>query len=43
MLAAGVSLTALDLWDSSVSDAGVTAIARALPQSQLRLLGLWGE
>lgn len=33
---------AVDLWDESISDAGVAALAASLPQSQLRVLGLWG-
>lgn len=33
---------AVDLWDESISDAGIGSLAASLPQSQLRVLGLWG-
>ena len=33
---------AVDLWDESISDMGVANLAASLPQSQLRVLGLWG-
>ena len=38
----GCTLTRLDLWDDSITDVGVGALAAALPRSRLRLLGLWG-
>ena len=36
------SLTRLDLWDESISDAGIGALAASLPRSNLKVLGLWG-
>ena len=36
------SLTRLDLWDESISDAGIGALAASLPHSNLKVLGLWG-
>ena len=38
----GSSLLRLDLWDASVGELGVGALAAALPKCQLQLLGLWG-